>query len=475
MARPTLFRLAAFATVLMLVVALTVSARPGKVVTKDGKTWEGDVTENVQQGRVNVVINGQTHTFIRSNVDRIDYSEAAPDTATNPGQSQPQPGGTMTAEEQEYHKRRAAIANNDVNRLLQLARWAFDRQQYDLAHDAAQDARSADPRSQEAADLLRTIEAQRRLNRRTPPGQQPPPGRQPAPGGQRPVGQGPDVADNTPRPPRAPGQDGDKAASDNGLVRPLHPDEVNRIRLLEWRGDRGVKVRLMNDVKRRYIARANIPPAEFNRLDAVDQAWEMKKKGSPELLNDIRMTNDPPALQQYRTMIQRTVLSGCATTACHGGGGGSEKFALHPRADHEPEAYANFLTLHNYQYKPDKGREAAMIDRNRPEDSVLIQFGLAPNLSNMPHPEVAGYRPIFRTLNDPKYRQFVRWIADDLNPLIEEYGVPMDEQGEAPPPRAQPASGTELPAEQQAPPGNAPPPGVQGQPGGTPRPGPPAR
>ena len=486
MVRPTL--LALTTTVLALVLTTSLYARPGKIVTKDGKTWEGDVTELPNQNAVEVVIDGQRHRFSMANLKGApEYTEPAPGTdapqPATPGQAQP--GAAMTADEREFQKRRTAIADNDVNALVKLARWAFERQQYDLAHDAAQDARNADPRNQEAADLLRTIEAQRRLARRPAPGAQQPPPRQPPPGAPRPAAPGADAADNTPRPPRATGQGGDKAKADNSLVRPLSPDEVNRIRMLEWRGDRGVKFRLVNDVKRRYLARANIQPAEFNKLDAVDQAWEMKKKGSPELLNDIRMTNDPPALQQYRTIVQRQVLSTCATTACHGGGAGSDKFALHPRADHEPEAYANYLTLHKYKYKPEKGREAAMIDRNRPEDSLLIQYGLAPNISNMPHPEVEGYRPIFRTLNDPKYRQFVRWIADELNPLNEDYGVPFEEEGQAPPARAQPAGDAGPPADGQAPPNTgrtpagqqpgAAPPAAQGQTGGTPAPRPPAR
>src|SRR5205814_630083 len=143
------------------------------------------------------------------------------------------------------------------------------------------------------------------------------------------------------------------------------------------------------------------------------------------------------------------VLTNCATAACHGGGAGSDRFALHPKADHEAEAYANLVTLHKYQYKPDKGREASMIDRNRPEDSILIQFALAPNLSNNPHPNVEGYKPIFRTLNDAKYKQFVRWIADGLSPLINDYGVPFDDDR-----GARPAAGGQQP-EEGAPPRDA--------------------
>ena len=90
-----------------------------------------------------------------------------------------------------------------------------------------------------------------------------------------------------------------------------------------------------------------------------------------------------------------------------------------------------------------------MIDRNRPEDSILIQFALAPNLSNNPHPDVEGYKPIFRTLNDAKYKQFVRWIADGLSPLINDYGVPFDDDR-----GARPAAGVQQP-EDAAPPRDA--------------------
>ena len=440
MARPTPFAL--IMTLLTLALALPALSKPGRVVTKDGKTLEGDVTENPQLNQVNIVVDGQKYTFHRNNINRIDY---APDEPTPPPAAPPpgqqQPGGAMTADEQEFQKRRAATANNDVNGLLKLARWAMERQQYDLAYDAAQDARDADPRNREAQDLLRTIEAHRKLNRRATAQPQPQPGgSRPAPGAQPPAdGQRPDVQPGA-QPAARGGQD--KGEPDNALVRPLSPDEVNRIRMLEWRGDRNVRIRLMNDVKRRYLARADIQPAEFNKLDAVEQAWEMKRKGSPELLNDIRMTNDPPALQEYRQFIQRAVLTTCATAACHGGGAGSDKFALHARADHEADAYANFLTLHNYEYKPEKGREAAMIDRNRPEDSLLIQFGLPPNVSNMPHPEVDGFRPLFKSTNDQRYRQFVRWIADSLSPLMDDYGVPFDDAPEGGG-RERPAGGAE--------------------------------
>jgi hypothetical protein len=455
----------AAALLLIVTLASPLPARPGRVVAPDGKTLEGDVTENPKDNSVEIVSGGRTYKFnkaaLKGEVEYDDSIPVEPKTKPQPRQPQPpagqQPRGQMSAEE-EFEKRRAALAPTDVRGHVGLARTAFDRGEYEIARDLAQEALKIDPRNQEAQDLLRTIDAQRKLNRR------PPPGRQPPQGGQNtlPPNQAPNArAEDMQNPPaRRPQQGG--GGNTNSLVPPLSPDEVNRVRVLEWRGDRGVRIRLMNDVKRRYLARADMQPAEFNKLDAVDQAWEIRQKGSDELLNDVRITNDPPAMHEYRTLVQRQVLATCATAACHGGGAGSERFSLHPKADKEAEAYANFLTLDKYVYKPEKGREASMIDRNRPEDSLLIQFGLPPDVSNMPHPQVEGFRPLFRTVQEPRYRQFVRWIADSLSPLREDYGVPFNAaRGAERPAGARQPAAPEQPAPED-PADAAPPAGQQG-------------
>lgn len=474
MVRPTQFS-ALSAVLLMLALPAALEARPGRVVTKDGKTFEGDVTEHPNEKKVDVVIEGRKYTFSTANLARkIEYDNSIiVQTAPPPARPQPdqgQPGqpparGPIEGAEQEFAKRRAALAANDAAGRVRLARWAFERKEYDLARDVAEEAVTLDRRNQEAQEMLRTIDAQRRLNNKPPSGQ---PSGQPAV--RPPATKAPAIGAPTPGP------------AGNGLVPPLMPDEVNLVRLLEWRGEKGVRIRLLNDVKRRFLARSDIRPAEFNRMNAVEQAEIMKEKGGRDLWNDIRMTNDPPSMREYRTQIQRTVLEGCATAACHGGGAGSDRFALHPRAEQDAEAYANFITLHKYQYKPKNGPEAAMIDRNRPEDSLVVQFGLAPTAANIPHPEVEGFRPIFRTPNDAKLKTLVRWLNDFMTPMRNDYGVPFDaqedEEAEAPAMEAQapvpPANPTGT-APPGGPPGRNAPPGAVGRPLPPQRPAPPPR
>jgi hypothetical protein len=394
-------------------------ARPGKVVTKQGQTFEGDVTERKDKGEIDIVRpNGERVTLNANNVRQPIQYDAAPvpgvsgdAPAPGAGAGAPEPGSTQEL----FQKRLAALGPRDVVGRITLARWAFERKEYDLAKQAASDAIQIDPRNQEARDLLLTIDAQRKLQSRTPPQGQGQPGNRPAPGG---VAVAPEGAHAQP---------GQPHAATGEMPRPLTADEVNLIRQREWsRNDKNVKVRFQNDVKKRYLARArDVRPADFNNMNAVEQGWQIVRKGTEDMANDVRLTTDPLPLHEFKTIVQRAVLPGCAAAACHGGGPAGN-FQLYPRADRDPELYANFLTLSTYTRSSGEGKEARkaqMIDRDRPADSLLMQYALPQNLSDNPHPDVPGFKPMFRTLKDPKYDQFLRWISNDLAPLQRDYGI----------------------------------------------------
>ena len=395
-------------------------ARPGKVVTKQGQTFEGDVTERKDKGEIDIVQpNGARVTLNANNVRQpIQYDAApVPGDAPAPGTGPaPEPGSTQEV----FQKRLAALGPRDVVGRITLARWAFERKEYDLAKQAASDAIQIDPRNQEARDLLLTIDAQRKLQSRTPPQGQGQPGNRPAaPGG---VAVAPEGAQGQGHPDQG-------HAAGGAMPRPRTADEVNLIRQREWsRNDRNVKVRFQNDVKKRYLARArDVRPADFNNMNAVEQGWKIvhDRNATDDMANDVRLTTDPLPLHEYKTIVQRAVLPGCAAAACHGGGPAGN-FQLYPRADHDPEVYANFLNLSTYTRSSGEGKEsrkAQMIDRDRPADSLLLQYALPQNLSDNPHPDVPGFKPMFRTLKDPKYDQFLRWISNDLAPLQRDYGI----------------------------------------------------
>src|SRR4051794_22480306 len=148
MTRPTPIALSAL--LLAFALASPVSAKPGRVAMKDGKVFEGDVTERKKDNQIDIVTGGKTYTFSLDNLARpVEYDDSIV-VAPPPGQpqpNQPQPGipqpgqaqpgqvrgGPVTPEE--FDKRRALVANNDVNGLLGLARWAFEGHLYDQAYD----------------------------------------------------------------------------------------------------------------------------------------------------------------------------------------------------------------------------------------------------------------------------------------------------------------------------------------------------
>ena len=472
----------AVAAAFLLCCSSLLMALPGTVTLKDGKSFTGDVTVRKETNKVDVVVEGKKYSFSMAIVAGIKLDENAPQpTPGQPQPGQPQPGQPQPGQpqpgqpqpgqpqppaqpgmspEEEFDKRMQALGPRDVAGRIKLAQWAVERKRYDMAQDALKQALGIDPRNREAQDFMKVVEAQQRLNQRQgnrPPQQGGPttPSQPGAPRGEPPPMEEGD--DGRPAQPRAArGQGGDRSAG----LRPLTPDEINRVRMLEWRrDDRGVNVRLLNNVKRRFLARArDVKPADFNAMTVTEQAQLIREQGTEDMLNDVRVVNDPPSLQEFRTGIQRPMLQTCAAQQCHGGGEGSEKFALFHRADKEPEAYANFLALSNYtgkaggvgqqpkdekqkeqkeqkQQKQQKQggsilssnepREARMIDRNRPEDSLLIQYGLPYDAADAPHPEVPGFKTLFRTRNDARYRQFVRWVADVLAPIDQDYGIDM--------------------------------------------------
>ena len=410
-------------------------ARPGKVVTLQGQTFEGDVTEKPDTGEVIIVRpNGERITLNARNIQKpIRYDPNAP-------AGTPAPGGAPAAApagsvQDQFQKRMAALRPQDVQGRIQLARWAFERNELDLAKQAVTEATQIDPRNQEARDLRVTIEAQQKLPNRQPAGGQGQPQGQ-GPGGNRPATPGNTGAGGQGQPqgqPEGQGQGQGQAAAGE-MPPPLNPDQVNIIRQAEWsRNDRNVRVRLQNDVKRRFLQKSrDVRPADFNNLNAVEQGWQIVKNGTDDMANDVRLTNDPLPLQEYRTIVQRAILPTCAAAACHGGGGSGGRFQLYPRADHEAEAFANFLRLSTYSWSAGEGKQSRkhqMIDRDRPADSLLIQFALPQNLADTPHPDVQGFKPVFRTLKDPKYDQFLRWISNDLAPLQRDYGIDTGQGG----------------------------------------------
>ena len=362
-----------------MLIASVVLARPGVVKTRDGQLFKGEITE--QGDQIIIEVKGIRTRIAQADVRSIMYADSI---------------------DQEMRKRLAKLTAYDVRGRIEIAQWLFENKAYDLSHQVLEDARRIQPRNMEVAQLMYTVDRQLELEQHEARKH-------------RPVELA--AADNNPR---TGGADRNPPARGNNAPggaagRLLTPDEINEIRQNEWQQGQPIRVRFEDDVRRKFIARQGTDPAEFNRLTPAQQAWLIIHNGTDEMRRDV-ILGDPPAMQQYK-IVQRSLVAGCAQ--CHTQGKTQGEFALHWPAESDAATYTNFLILQKYAYKQGN-RSYSMIDRERPDDSGLIQFAVPPDVGDPPHPDAPNYRGVVRTKNDPRLRKAADWISS-LNPITPDY------------------------------------------------------
>lgn len=382
-------RLISAAAVLVAAGLAIAAGKPGVLKTKTGVVYDGIVDERDQSVVVNV--RGIETTIPREEIESITY------------------GDFESRWDSEYAKLDAA---DDKGR-VRAARAAFDERRYDLAEKALRDAQAINPNNAEAAELLRLTINQRRLEQNRPPSGE---------------------ATHTPANNNGAAATGVQPAGRYNL---LTPDDVNRIKQAELReGDTKARFRFDNGVLKRYwdanpsLADRYRNFGEFSR-SGLDAALAIIKDGG-DLAKDVKITNDPQALADFKANVQPLILRGCATSACHGGNNeASKRFALVLPGTDQAQAYTNFYLLQQTRVNQSKSVAehvlsggptwAYMIDRTSPERSLLLQYGLPPGQADIRHPIVKGYTGLFNR-DDARYntiRNFIRSLA----PIQPDYGI----------------------------------------------------
>jgi hypothetical protein len=364
-------KFAAIGSIVLIAGATMLAGRQGVVTTIDGRNFEGEITE--RGGEVVIRVKGIESTLNRDDIAAIVY-------------------GTFV---ERFEKALAALKPDDVAGRVALGRDALGRGAYDQANKAAGAALDIDPLDRPARDLMSAIEQQQRAA----------------------------SAAVTPKTPATP-----EAETPREKPADLISEElINTIRQSELRAeDSRVRIRFANNVRKRYVdSQANLTYGEFIKQSETEQALEMLRNGKKELVPDIIVATDPPMLLEYNRRVQTVVLQGCATSQCHGGGSKGSMPLVSPARSTE-ESMINFHTLVTYQAsvgeKTDTGgifsgpAARKLIDRESPDRSLLLEFGLPKNRTQSPHPEVKGYNGIFRDSNDPQYKLILNWINELKKP-----------------------------------------------------------
>jgi len=302
----------------------------------------------------------------------------------------------------EFNRRLSQIDPKSASDRYDLARWAVRNDLLEQARLQLQEALKIDPNYLEAALLLRQVQAQIRATSRP----------------SRPARQRPTTD-------RVTGPSGPKVPQAELL---LGQDDIYRIRLEELRPTDQVSIRFENDVLERFISmmegRYEFQEAGFEN---TFRSWDNVRKtiyildnlgsGGASIKDDIRIQSDPSVMVTFRSRIWPMVAQYCASSQCHGAPdkavGGLKLFNIGVRSD--AVDYTNFLILDAYS----RGGWR-MINRNDPELSLLVQYGLPPEQARRKHP--IKITSMLTKRNSVNYRRLVEWIGS-LKPLHPDYRI----------------------------------------------------
>ncbi len=217
--------------------------------------------------------------------------------------------------------------------------------------------------------------------------------------------------------------------------RALTPDEVNLLRVYEidlaspppLKIDRDTIERLLDTYQGSpFIPSTRVGREEFLRLPEWKILDIMFRLRARELYGSVRVGGDPETFTRFRDDVQtRWLVNACATNRCHGGAAAGRLRLINERAGGTEAVYTNFLILNRFVMSD--GR--TLISENDPEASPLLEMGLPRDDAGRGHPDVRGWRPVFRNRFDRGYRAAVAWINSLYRPRPE-YPIEYDPSGE---------------------------------------------
>ncbi|HEX5243216.1 MAG TPA: hypothetical protein VFW23_08110 [Tepidisphaeraceae bacterium] len=373
-----------------------VLARQGMVVTQDNQRYTGDVVE--QATSVNIVQpdpkgGKRTVTINKGNIKDIVYAD-------------------QVAEQ--VRKSVAKLDRRDANGRVSLAEFARDNGAYDVARDVLEEALKIEPDNKRAKDDLEFVDAQIRLQR----------GEKPLPPSSQASTETPTTRESTAEAPSSP-----------MATRMVTPEEINRIRQLEWDKNQQLRITIDADARKRFLAGSDVTVAQFQQLSVQNQAIQILTNGKPDLWPGVHILTDPANVSDFKARIQKIVLAGCATGGCHGGpkhdGGTFYLFTSAPNANEM--AYSNFLILQTYVQTVDKVQRP-LVNRQFPERSLLLQYMLPQNVAEAPHPKTTNFRPLVRAKVDQRFQNTFAWIHE-LPSSLPDYGIDLTKEPEKKAPR----------------------------------------
>lgn len=211
----------------------------------------------------------------------------------------------------------------------------------------------------------------------------------------------------------------------------ISKEDIYRVRFAELRESDRVSVMMKNDVVDRFIeAMQGTGDFEEKNFAKRFRGWSKLKKAkyihentdsdNTSIRHDILITKDPRFMAEFRTQIWPMLTTSCASLACHGGEkgkGGLKVFNI--SAKNVKVDYTNYVLLWGGVRKNDGGGHRRMIDKNWPNLSLVLQYGLPAANARYKHP--VKIKSLFKSTKDKKYVRVINWIKSLEGPPMPDY------------------------------------------------------
>ncbi|MCY2928120.1 MAG: hypothetical protein NTV86_01235 [Planctomycetota bacterium] len=373
--------------VIVLASAAWAPAAMKTLVLKDGSTVTGDVSETA--GGYLVKSKYGSREISRDDVAKVT---------------------DVMSFSEEYKQKLAGIDAKSADDHVKVGQWAYDRNQLSVAEKEVREALDIDKDHAKAKKLLELLTA----------------GTGTGSVGPKEGTTGPD------EPP----------AVKPGEIALAGPGDIQKIRLSELTSDENqLPIVFSNDVVKRFLKtplgkeiaddakalqrfQALTPAARAVRIrDAVAGTAD-----AADILKDVAVKSDPRVIVRMREKVWTRVALRCGSRECHGGAKLNGVIRLVNRPDAgAAAAYTNFILLDGMVGKTGD----RLIDRNEPERSLLLQYGLPNDLppkdGQLRHAKVKGWLPLYKNTGDGAYQDVLRWISSlrkDRGDLSLDYTAP---------------------------------------------------
>lgn len=308
--------------------------------------------------------------------------------------------------EERFRQMRAVIDPEDADSMAALANWCFERGLYEESLRVIDDAIDRAPTDVDLQSLRDMMRAQIELAKI------------------RRVREAREEMDALLEP--EPEEDGARRAPRPYPNFPLLNDEqINLLKVFEVNLRRPPRILIdretVDTLISRYAANPLIPATRegrdaFKRRSPADILGVMFRVQARDLYPEVRVVGHPESMRTFRDQVHAGwLINSCATNRCHGGEDARDFILFNRRPSAARSFYTNFLIIERYR----TAEGQPLIDYLSPDRSILLQMGLERSHAITPHPDVEGWKPVFRSRESRGFLRAVEWIESMYRPRPE--------------------------------------------------------